>query len=375
MANRPADPKIDSLARPAVRSMPTYMGPLVSGPSDDNLVRLASNENPLGPGELAREQLRRIAATPELVGRYPDNDSVALRQAIAAHYGVEARQVLAGVGSDELLDMACKTFLQPGTSAVYSQYCFGVYALVVQAAGAEGLVAPARDYAHDAEAMLAQVRDDTRLLFIANPNNPTATCMGGDELRWLLRELPHSLVVLVDQAYGEYLDGGDLDYPGWAQLCDLHPGLLLTRSFSKLHGLAGLRVGYGIGSTDLIGVLDKVRPPFNLNVLAQLTALAALEDSAHVERSRRLNAEGMQWLQEQLDQLGNRGISVLASSANFLTCHTQRPADELCAALLKQGVLVRSLASYQMPHHFRVTVGLESENRAFIEALQLVLAG
>ena len=345
--------------------MPSYLGPLVSGPSDANLVRLGSNENPLGASPEARLAVERAI---DQIGRYPDDHSVRLRRDIAALHGVEPEQVLVGSGSNQILELAGKAFLEPGRSAVFSAYCFAVYPLMVQATGAEGLVAPDTNYGHSVESLLAAIRPDTRLLLVANPNNPTATCLSGEQVRHLLERVPPEVVVLLDQAYAEYVERED--YESWESLSQLHPALLVTRSFSKIHGLAGLRVGYGIGSPEMIRLLDRVRPPFNVSYLAQVAAQAALADSAHLEKSRKLNRQGREWLEQQLRAMANLGVEILGIEANFLTCRTPVVADELCRGLLARGVLVRSLAAYNMADYFRVTVGLPDENRAFVEALK-----
>ncbi|MGI9345380.1 MAG: histidinol-phosphate transaminase [Gammaproteobacteria bacterium] len=356
------------IVRPPVLDLPRYEGPAVGGDQAIGLIRLASNENPLGAGRKAQQAVTEVLGE---LGRYPNGDGTALREAIAARQGVEIDQVMIGTGSNEILELVAELCLSPGYSAVYSEYSFAIYPLVVKAKGAEGIAAPALNYAHDSEALLDSVTANTRVVFIANPNNPTATCLGGDAIRRLLVQLPEELVVVLDQAYAEYVLAED--YESWSQLQDLHPGLLVTGSFSKMHGLAALRIGYGIGSRELIGLMERLRQPFNTNMLAQVAAEAALSDPEHLQNSLAVNQTGRKYLLQHLQQMEHPGVEILGVEANFLTFRTHQPADPLCAKLLERGVLVRSLRSYQMPYHVRVTIGLAEENAAFISALHHAL--
>jgi len=324
-------------------------------------VKLASNENPLGPPPAALAAVRAAAGQ---VARYPDGSGHRLRHALAERLGVGADQVTLGNGSNDVLELAARCFIAPGDEAVYSEHAFAVYPLVVQAVGGVGRVAPARDYGHDLEAMAALVTPRTRVMFIANPNNPTGTWVEAAALDRLLAALPREVVVVLDEAYHEYVE--DPAYPRGHALVGDHPNLLVTRTFSKIYGLAGLRVGYGVSSPQLADLLNRVRQPFNVNSLGLAAAEAALGDEAHVARSRAVNGAGLAQLQAGLDRLG---LHWLPSAGNFITFHTPQPAGEVYRALLERGVIVRPVDNYGLPDHLRVTVGTEEDNHRFLAAL------
>lgn len=333
-------------------------------------IKLASNENPLGPSEQVLAAVQ--AALPELT-RYPDGNGFSLKRALATRHQVEPNQITLGNGSNDVLEMIARAYLQPGTSAVFSQYAFAVYPLATQAAGADAVVVPACEWGHDLAAMLAAIREDTRVVFIANPNNPTGTSFGKAEWETFIAGVPAEVIVVLDEAYIEYNDQAQaLD--GTAYL-SRYPNLVLTRTFSKAYGLAALRVGYSLSQPAIADVLNRVRQPFNVNSLALVAAEAALADEAYLERSRALNAEGMQQLQQGCQTLG---VDWIPSAGNFLTLvfdpDVHPDAAAINAALLQQGVIVRPLAGYGMAQALRVSIGLPTENARFLEALAEVLA-
>jgi histidinol-phosphate aminotransferase len=328
------------------------------------IVKLASNENPRGCSALARAALER--GTHDLA-RYPDGSGFDLKQALARRLKVDAGQIVLGSGSNDVLDLVARAFLSGSTSSVYSQHAFAVYPLATQAAGATGIEVRARDFGHDLEAMAAAVRDDTRVLWIANPNNPTGTFALAPAVRALLERVPREVIVVLDEAYKEYLsDDLQVDTVPWLAA---FPNLVITRTFSKAYGLAGLRVGFGLAHPDVIGMLERVRLPFNVGSLAQAAAVAALGDQDFVERSRQLNADGLRQIERELTRLA---VDYVPSRGNFLSCRVGE-ADEVYRRLLAQGVIVRPIRAYGLPHHLRVTVGLESENARFLSALQRAL--
>ena len=328
-------------------------------------IKLASNENPLGPSPEVRAAIE--AELSELT-RYPDGGAFELRQALAARHGVEPACVTVGNGSNDVLDMIARVFLWAGRESLFSQYAFAVYPLSSMAVGAELMVAPARDYGHDLDAMRGMISERTGVVWIANPNNPTGTRLSRDVLRGFIESVPSTVIVVVDEAYFEYVRYAD--HPDATLWLDDFPNLVVTRTFSKAYGLAALRVGYGLSHPDIADLLNRVRQPFNVDSLAQVGALAALKDQAYLARSVELNDRGMQQLMGGLDKLG---LSYIPSAGNFLTVDLGRDAGPVDQALLRQGVVTRPVANYGMPNHLRVSVGLEHENTRFLDALEQVL--
>ena len=340
------------------------------GLDEKSIVKLASNENPSGISPKALAAVK--AALPELA-RYPDGFE--LTQALSQRLGVAMEQIVLGNGSNDVLEFAGMAFLAPGRSAVYSQHAFAVYPLATQARGAQGIVVPAKNYGHDLEAMLAAIRPDTHVVFIANPNNPTGTMLTAAELESFLVRVPKNVAVVVDEAYNEYLDP-QLRCPSIAWI-GRFPNLIVTRTFSKVYGLAGLRVGYAVRHAEVAALLNRVRQPFNVNNLAIVAAAAALGDDDFLRESYALNVAGMAQLEAGCRRLG---LAWIPSYGNFLTVEIPRSggnsqAGAVFQKLLKQGVIVRPLAGYAMPDHLRVTVGLPGENARFLEALEAVLKG
>lgn len=329
-------------------------------------IKLASNENPLGISPRVQEVLRGQIGD---LARYPDGGGFALRQRLAALHGVAAQTITLGNGSNDVLDLVARAFLCPGVEAVFSQYAFAVYPISTQAVGATARVAPAKNFGHDLAAMAALVNEQTRVVFIANPNNPTGTWLGASELRDFIAALPDWVLVVVDEAYVEYVQ--EPDYPDTSRWLGDFPNLIVTRTFSKAYGLAGLRVGYGLANPQVADLLNRVRQPFNVNSLALAAAEAALDDPEHLRRSVELNQAGLAQLEAGLRTLG---VDYIPSVGNFITLDLGRPAAPVDQALLREGCIVRPLANYGMPNHLRVTVGLAAENQRFLSALGRVLA-
>lgn len=330
-----------------------------------NSIKLASNENPLGPGSKARAAATAAMAD---LGRYPDGGGFALRRVVAERHGVDPAAITLGNGSNDVLDLVARTFLKPGAGSVFSEHAFAVYPIATQAVGADARIAPARDYGHDLDAMGALVDGQTRVVWIANPNNPTGTWLPSAPLRAFLAALPETCIAVVDEAYSEYVRLPD--YPDTSVWLNEFPNLIVTRTFSKAHGLAALRVGYGISDPHIAGLLNRVRQPFNVNTPAQAAAVAALDDADHVRESIALNDAGLARLAAGFERLG---LSYIPSVCNFITVDLGRPATPVDRELLRAGCIARPMAAYGLPDHLRVSVGLEAENARFLAALARVL--
>ncbi len=330
----------------------------------EQIVKLASNENPLGMSPRARAAMQ--AAMGELE-RYPDQYD--LTAALAERLGVGMEQIVLGNGSNDVLDLAARVFLAPGRSSVFSRHAFAVYPLATMSAGGECIVVPARHYGHDLAVMRAAIRPDTRIVWVANPNNPTGNFLPGGEVRTFLQSVPADVVVVLDEAYNEYLTPAErVDSVAWLRE---FPNLVITRTFSKIHGLAGLRVGYAVTTAEIADLMHRVRQPFNVNNLALAGAIAALDDHAFVAESYESNRRGMEQIVAGLKRLG---LEYIPSHGNFVTFRVGDAAG-VNQALLRQGVIVRPIAGYALPEHLRVTIGLERENARFLEALGKALAG
>jgi histidinol-phosphate aminotransferase len=335
-----------------------------------SIVKLASNENPLGMPASAQKAIARVLGG---LGRYPDPNGFDLKAALSARYGVPANWITLGNGSNDLLELASLAFLAPGASAVYSQYAFTVYRLATQARGARHIVVPAKDFGHDLAAMLDAIDADTRLVFIANPNNPTGTFLPAAQVQNFLQSVYQrhgsKVTVVLDEAYNEYLDPEQrFDSARWVEQ---YPNLIVSRTFSKAYGLAGLRVGFAIAQPALTDLLNRVRQPFNVNTLAQAAAIAALSDTDFLEQSYQLNKAGKAQLVQAFERLGLRYVP---SFGNFVLVHVGDAAG-VNLQLLKRGVIVRPVAGDGLPEWLRVSIGLESENERFIQALNEVLSG
>lgn len=329
-----------------------------------NIIKLASNENPLGASPKALQAIKDAANE---VALYPDGNAFELKSALAKSLNVGIPQIIIGNGSNDVLELVARTFLVPQSQAIYSKYAFAVYPLVVQAMGAIGIEVPAINFAHDPEAILEAITPQTRIIFIANPNNPTGTLLTPDIVTSFLRRVPKNIIVVLDEAYQEYLS--EKVKVDSISLLREYPNLIITRTFSKVYGLAGLRVGYAIAQPDMIALMNRVRQPFNVNSLAQVAAIAALDDKDFVQRSYELNQTGMKQLVKGFNQLG---IEYIESYGNFISFKVNQ-AMNVFQALLRKGVIVRPLAGYKMPDYLRVTIGLESENQRFLESLEQII--
>lgn len=331
-------------------------------------IKLASNENPLGPGPLA---LAAIAKAAGEIGLYPDGNGFELKQALSRRYGRPMDMITLGNGSNDLLVLMAEAFLSVGTEAIVSQYAFAIYGIAVQATGATLRIAPAHRpghsmaLGHDLDAMAALINERTRLIYIANPNNPTGSWVDAAALRKFMAAAPLSAVVLVDEAYIEYVD--DNDFPRTPQWLDEFPNLVVARTFSKAYGLAGLRVGYALAHPTIGNILNRVRQPFNVNLIALSAACAALDDHEHLQRSTSANREGMRQVQAGLDELGVRHYP---SVGNFLLVDCGRPAAAVYESMLRQGVIVRPLGGYGLATHLRITIGTAEQNRRMLDALR-----
>ena len=334
------------------------------GLAPESIIKLASNENPLGPSPLAAAAIRRAAGRANL---YPDGSSFYLKQKLAAKLDVTPAHVVLGNGSNEILELLGHILLSPEADVIASQYCFAVYPIVTALFGARFISVPARDYSHDLEAMLNAITPNTRILFVANPNNPTGTAVSREALAQFIDRVPPEVLLALDEAYVEFLSE-PLDL-----IPDIRNGarknLILLRTFSKIYGLAGVRLGYGIGPPELISELEKVRQPFNVNAIAQAGALAALDDTAHPEKTRRITARGLKLYSRAFRKLG---LQFIPSSANFILVRVgegQRVFEEL----QKRGIIVRPMASYDLAEWIRISIGTPKQNQRCLEALQNIL--
>ena len=324
----------------------------------ERIVKLASNENPLGMSPKAKVAIEKAAASLE---RYPDDFE--LKSALSAYLAMGVEHLVLGNGSNDVLDLIARVFLSPGRSAIFSQHAFAVYPLASLSAGAELIAVPALDFGHDLDAMQKAIRPDTRLIWIANPNNPTGTFLPYPQLKAFVQAVPADVVVVLDEAYNDYIPPEErVDTTAWIAE---YPNLVITRTFSKIYGLAGLRIGYGIASAEIADLMNRVRQPFNCNNLALAAASAALDDHEFVARSYALNRSGMVQILAGLESFG---LSHIPSHGNFLTFRAGDAAT-LNQKLLRQGVIVRPIAGYGMPEWLRVTIGTESENQRFLDAL------
>ena len=329
-----------------------------------NSVKLASNENPLGPSPKALSAIREKL---DQLNLYPDGDCFYLKQGLARKLGVAPERLIFGNGSNEIIELAARTFMRPGDEAVMAEQAFVVYQLIVQAVGGRSRAVPLKNFTHDLPALADAISPRTRLVFLANPNNPTGTIFRRDEWERFLAKVSRDVLLIVDEAYFEYVE--DAAYPNSLRYHAGGRALLTLRTFSKLYGLAGLRIGYGIGSEELVSLMQRVRQPFNVNAPAQWAALAALDDAEHVQRSLDVNRRGLAYFQGEFRRLG---LDFVPSHANFVLVRVGK-GHEVFQQLLKQGVIVRPMAGYRFPEHVRVTVGTMDENRKFIAALENVI--
>ena len=330
------------------------------GLDEKNIVKLASNENPRGIGPRTRAAIERALTD---IARYPDGNGFELKNALSKRFGVSMDGIVLGNGSNDVLELVALAMLGPDRSAVYSQHAFAVYPLATQARGARGIEVPAKDYGHDLDAMLAAIAPDTSVVFIANPNNPTGTIVPYEKIEAFLKKVPERVIVVLDEAYNEYL-ASELraDTVKWLKR---FPNLVITRTFSKAYGLAGLRVGYALANPQVADMMNRVRQPFNVNSIALTAAAAALDDMEFVAKSYAENRAGMRQIEAGATALG---LDYIPSHGNFITVRVGKAA-EIFKRLLKRGVIVRPVAGYGLPEHLRVSIGTPEENERFLAAL------
>jgi histidinol-phosphate aminotransferase len=364
--------QLSELAPDYIRAIAPYQGgkPISElaremGLNVADIIKLASNENPLGISPKAQMAIDEAVHD---IARYPDGNSFVLRVAVSEKFGVKQNQIVFGNGSNDILELAARAFLHASCEAIYSQHAFAVYPLVTQAVGATGVVVPAKNFAHDLDGFLEATTPKTRLIFIANPNNPTGTLLKKDALRAFIHGVPRNVLIVLDEAYDEYLNAENKSEAiGWLEEFQ---NLIISRTFSKAYGLAGLRIGFGLMHADVADMLNRVRQPFNVNSIAQAAAVASLADDDFVARSYALNQAGMAQLTQGFNKLG---LEYIPSHANFVSFKVAKAA-EVNQQLLQNGVIVRPIANYEMPDYLRVSIGLFSENARFLEVLEKILS-
>lgn len=362
---------LSNLAPDYIRAIAPYQGgrPISEiareyGLQEADIVKLASNENPLGMSPKAQQAVEDAIVD---IARYPDGNSFVLREAVSQKFSISPNQIVFGNGSNDILELSARAFLTVGDEVIYSQHAFAVYSLVTQAVGATGVVVPAKAFAHDLDGFLSAITPKTRLIFIANPNNPTGTLIDKVSLKNFLNAVPDHVLVVLDEAYDEYLSSDDKSEAiAWLNTFN---NLIISRTFSKAYGLAGLRVGFGLMHADIADILNRVRQPFNVNVIAQAAAAASLADDDFVARSYAANQAGMLQLTQGFNKLGLRYID---SYANFISVEIKN-ALSVNQKLLEGGIIVRPIANYELPNYLRVSIGLFSENQRFLDALELIV--
>ncbi len=348
--------------QPGIMEISLYQGGAAHVPGRDNAIKLSSNENPLGPSDATKAAYARAVHD---LHRYPTTDHASLRTAIAEVHGLDAERIICGVGSDEIIHFLCQAYAGPGQDVIHTEHGFGMYRISALAAGATPVEVRERERVTDVDAILAACTDRTALVFIANPNNPTGTMIGASDVARLADGLPRQTLLVLDGAYAEYVE----EYDGGARLVDARQNVVMTRTFSKLYGLGGLRVGWGYGPSEIIAVLNRVRGPFNLSTAALVAAEAAVRDTAYADHCRRENARWRTWLADALAELG---VPSDVSLANFVLARFADPAEaQACDAYLKgEGLIVRQVAGYKLPHCLRITVGDESACRRVVHAVR-----
>lgn len=333
----------------------------------EHIIKLASNENPLGCSD---KVTKHISTLLEDISLYPDGNAFELKCALASHLTVDTNQLILGNGSNDILELIARAFLNENSEAVFSQYAFAVYPIVVQAVSASAKIAPAKNWGHDLDAMLQLITDKTKVVFIANPNNPTGTWLRKADIRNFLNKVPANVLVVLDEAYFEYVENEH--YPDGISLLADYANLIVTRTFSKAYGLAGLRCGYGVADKNIIDILNRVRQPFNVNSFALACACEALSDQVFIQKSVDCNREGLLFLSAETEKLG---LEYIPSVANFISINFGKKAAAINHYLLSKGLIVRPLVVYQMPEFLRITVGTQEQNEIFINLVKEALAG
>ncbi len=336
-----------------------------------NIIKLASNENPLGISPKAKAAMQDAMQEIHL---YPDGNGYELKKTIADKFGFDLNQITLGNGSNEILELVVRVFLTPADESLFSQYSFAVYPLATQAVGAGMNIVPALSedsampFGHNLKAMLEAITAKTKVIFVTNPNNPTGTWLKADELEEFIAAVPENIIILVDEAYFEYVQ--EEEYPDCSKLVAKYPNLIVTRTFSKAHGLAGLRVGFGVSHPDVADLLNRVRQPFNVNTMAQTAAVASLNDDEHIAESIRVNSNGLKQITAFCD---SKGLGYIPSVGNFVCIKVGKNSADINEKLLQNGIIVRPVANYNMPEYLRVTVGTEEENSRFLNALEKIM--
>jgi len=369
-----SDCDLFSLATKGVQSLSPYQA---GKPIDElkreygvsDVIKLASNENPLG---LSANVISALKTELIELSRYPDGNAFSLKDALAKKHSVDIKQITVGNGSNDILEILTRAFVTPEHEIIFSQHAFAVYPIVTQAVGAKAVIVPAKNWGHDLDAMQKAITDKTRVIFIANPNNPTGTWLGKKELSTFLHAVPENVLVVLDEAYFDFAnnDSSAEDYPNGIEWIKSYSNLIVTRTFSKAYGLAGLRVGYSISHPDIADILNRVRQPFNVNSLALRAAEVALDDVDYLESGLKLNSQGMSQLMTAFEKLN---LSYILSIGNFICVNVGANAMKVYDDLLYEGVIVRPVANYEMPEYLRITIGTEKENERFIAALKKVL--
>ena len=329
-----------------------------------DIIKLASNENPLGPSPLA---MQAISESVTQVHLYPDGNAYYLKEDLAAYLGISAEHLILGNGSNDVLQLVAEAYVAPGDEVIYAAGAFVVYSLVTKLCSATAVVVPMVEHTHDLSAMAAAITDKTKVIFVANPNNPTGTMVTAGETATFMERVPDDVLVVFDEAYYEYVDRSD--YPQTLPYVLQGRNFIITRTFSKIYGLAGLRIGYGIAPPPLVETLNRVRQPFNCSLVGQAAAQAALKDTTHVTKSREQTASGKAFLYDAFDNIGLRYVE---SEGNFIMLHLGQSGTDVADALLKEGVIVRPIGGYGYPNAVRVTIGTQQENEKFIKALGVV---
>ncbi|MFC0284716.1 histidinol-phosphate transaminase [Camelimonas abortus] len=362
MANAQARPT----PRPGVLAIAPYVPGRSEAPGAAKVYKLSSNETPLGPSPRAVEAFRDAAAHLEA---YPDGAAARLREAIGARYGLDPARIVCGAGSDELLNLIAHAYIGPGDEGLFCEHGFLVYRIAITAAGGTPVVAPEKNFTTDVDALLAAVTDRTRVVFVANPNNPTGTYISHAEMARLRAGLPPHVLLVIDAAYSEYVRAND--YTSGLELAATAPNVVMTRTFSKIHGLAALRIGWAFGPAEVIDALNRVRGPFNVSAPAIAAGVAAMQDPAHEQKAAEHNQRWLAWVTENIRALG---LEVTPSVGNFVLIHFPdedgRRAPDADAFLLSRGLVLRAVASYGLPNALRMTIGTEEANRLVVEALR-----
>jgi histidinol-phosphate aminotransferase len=328
-----------------------------------NIIKLASNENPLGPSPKAVEAMKAVAGE---MNYYPDSSAYYLREKLAKKHNVKADEILVGNGSDEIVALISEMMIEPGDEAIMSEHTFVRYEMAMQLMGGKSVIVPATEgFGHNLPAMKKAITSKTKIIFICNPNNPTGTMLTQKEIDEFMVDIPEDIVVIFDEAYYEFVT--DPDYAQSMKYFMAKKNVMILRTFSKIYGLAGLRVGYAITDKEWVANINKVRPPFNVNRIAQAAAIASLDDKDHVEKSRELNTRGREYLYQQFEQMG---IKYTKSQANFILIDTGKDGRDVYQKLLEQGVIIRPMVIRNHPHHVRITIGTMEQNIRFIESLK-----